>query len=87
MKTVVITEDTKYDSNAPSSSAETMDRALIVSTQTGKVKLEFTSLEALRNALFEIMLLHAWAEWYHQEGISYQNIPDRGHLQQDRAHR
>lgn len=36
METVVITEGTKYDSNAPSSRAETMDRALIVSTQTGK---------------------------------------------------
>lgn len=65
---IVITEDAKYDPNAPSSRADTTDRALIVSTQTGKAKLEFTSLEVLKNAPFEIMLLHAWREWYRQEG-------------------
>ncbi|MBC7084200.1 MAG: hypothetical protein H5T95_12060 [Firmicutes bacterium] len=87
MSTVFITEDAKYYSNTPSSKLKTVEPTLVISTKTSKLRLAFASLRALKIALFEIMLLHAWAEWYHQEGISYQNIPDGGDLQQNRAHR
>ena len=74
LSTVFITEDAKY-SDTPSSKLETVGPTLVISTKTSKLRLAFASLKALKIALFEIMLLHAWAEWYHQEGISIKTSP------------
>lgn len=87
MSTVFITEDAKYYSDTPSSKLETVGPTLVISTKTSKLRLAFASLKALKIALFEIMLLHAWAEWYYHEGILHGNIPDSNRLQEDTIHR